>query len=781
MAPEFRGAWDGFNAPSLLKKVPKKDLLLRLSKLVDMPENRGARMISRWRGGPRECGRRRRRLLKEMSPCANKGRSGGNSRGERGGRGGGGMLPSMGGGEEEGGELAIPQVIPLKPKSSLGMALRRTIDEDGDSGEFKWTQDEQIKWLSREKDAIVAIRQTRVSAAAPRPPELSSDYLILRPPRCCFVLVVGVYSDTGTKLVSRKQVQEAQRFFTSSPYVTHPFPFLYYAALQKGKLVELSKAVIDLLYNMILKQFQSIGVEPIGAGELDGPFADLGPVNLIELTTGIHTIEALEMVKSHLMSILGPMMPKNNQGFYTSAVKMPKLQMSQVYMTSVMFGYFLRRVDHRYQVAKQLGILERTLRLSKSESRDLSKSLREIVNLMRMICCCCCRSCRASILWDVMKADENAAASSLEYTYYTEEDSVEDLNDPAAWTDPSEEEEDEFHYDEEAKKRDLELVSDGRTLEDLADPVSLRDYIEQFDSKTMVQCASLMSQESAVLLQEYQYALFGNIRGLQKEMALALGPPSSEGQPPTPEQIMEKIASAVEQDAVQTIILTFADQRRLILEAVAMGSFLRDAEDYVEKESTSDILTPLPPLPFDDNSIKGLLGDVRFTCTSSRRKPVAVRLRMYVLAKLNDTITRHLWIQDSGEKWASMSYISSNPFASLEAKPLKKKRNRKKKRKNKKEDATIADQTNKVILGKDVNTDVKETELPHKDGRGTTKKVLTSSFGNNLHSARVMQDLNPHEEDEFKRTQDRVLTLATSTAQSRAQKLSSYRKPAKRL
>mmetsp|Transcript_25824 Transcript_25824/g.41532 ORF Transcript_25824/g.41532 Transcript_25824/m.41532 type:complete len:143 (+) Transcript_25824:1669-2097(+) len=101
----------------------------------------------------------------------------------------------------------------------------------------------------------------------------------------------------------------------------------------------------------------------------------------------------------------------------------------------------------------------------------------------------------------------------------------------------------------------------------------------------------------------------GNIRGLQKEMALALGPPSSEGQPPTPEQIMEKIASAVEQDAVQTIILTFADQRRLILEAVAMGSFLRDAEDYVEKESTSDILTPLPPLPFDDNSIKGLLGD----------------------------------------------------------------------------------------------------------------------------------------------------------------------------
>mmetsp|Transcript_27070 Transcript_27070/g.43781 ORF Transcript_27070/g.43781 Transcript_27070/m.43781 type:complete len:231 (-) Transcript_27070:1250-1942(-) len=44
-----------------------------------------------------------------------------------------------------------------------------------------------------------------------------------------------------------------------------------------------------------------------------------------------------------------------------------------------------------------------------------------------------------------------------------------------------------------------------------------------------------------------------------------------------------------------------------------------------------------------------------------------------------------------------------------------------------------------------------------------------------MHAAQVLRS------SEFKRTQDRVLTFATSTAQSRAQKLSSYRKPAKRL
>eukprot|EP00954_Amorphochlora_amoebiformis_P021427 1346309-Amorphochlora_amoeboformis.AAC.2 len=66
------------------------------------------------------------------------------------------------------------------------------------------------------------------------------------------------------------------------------------------------------------------------------------------------------MVRSHLISVLGPMMPKDNNGFYTQAAKLPKLQLSQVYMTSVMFGYFLRRVDRSYQGAKKFGMLDST-------------------------------------------------------------------------------------------------------------------------------------------------------------------------------------------------------------------------------------------------------------------------------------------------------------------------------------------------------------------------------------------------------------------------------------
>ena len=57
------------------------------------------------------------------------------------------------------------------------------------------------------------------------------------------------------------------------------------------------------------------------------------------LTEGIHSKEALEMVKDHLMSMMGPTVT----AYSNQIVKMSKLQMTQVYAASVMFGYFLRR------------------------------------------------------------------------------------------------------------------------------------------------------------------------------------------------------------------------------------------------------------------------------------------------------------------------------------------------------------------------------------------------------------------------------------------------------
>lgn len=71
---------------------------------------------------------------------------------------------------------------------------------------------------------------------------------------------------------------------------------------------------------------------------MDG-VVDVTSANLTALTEGIHSREALEMVKEHLRSMMG----SAAGAFSNAGVKMSKLQMTQVYAASVMFGYFLRR------------------------------------------------------------------------------------------------------------------------------------------------------------------------------------------------------------------------------------------------------------------------------------------------------------------------------------------------------------------------------------------------------------------------------------------------------
>jgi hypothetical protein len=58
-------------------------------------------------------------------------------------------------------------------------------------------------------------------------------------------------------------------------------------------------------------------------------------------------------VREHMMSLLGQtaMLPP------MTTLKMSKLQMVQLYGASVMFGYFLRRVEKRFHLARSMGML----------------------------------------------------------------------------------------------------------------------------------------------------------------------------------------------------------------------------------------------------------------------------------------------------------------------------------------------------------------------------------------------------------------------------------------
>lgn len=105
------------------------------------------------------------------------------------------------------------------------------------------------------------------------------------------------------------------------------------------KAKERRQKIEEIMYYSILAKFGGIGVEMLP--KMDG-LVDVSPINLKSLTEGMHSKEALELVREHLLTMMGP---AADAAFSNSVIKISKFQMAQVYATSVMFGYFLRRVS----------------------------------------------------------------------------------------------------------------------------------------------------------------------------------------------------------------------------------------------------------------------------------------------------------------------------------------------------------------------------------------------------------------------------------------------------
>ena len=92
--------------------------------------------------------------------------------------------------------------------------------------------------------------------------------------------------------------------------------------------------------------------------------------------------------------------------------------------------------------------------------------------------------------------------------------------------------------------------------------------------------------ESAQLTERQTQALFGDIKGLQRDMQEAVGQDAS-----SMEEIMARVREAVAEGKVESVVMTVGTQRRAVLEAVAYGCFLRDVERWVDSEY--ELLTPI--------------------------------------------------------------------------------------------------------------------------------------------------------------------------------------------
>jgi hypothetical protein len=117
---------------------------------------------------------------------------------------------------------------------------------------------------------------------------------------------------------------------------------------------------------------------------------------------------------------------------------------------------------------------------------------------------------------------------------------------------------------------------------------ALRQYVEGFDQATMVETARIVSAEGGALVERQTSAIFGDIKRLTKQMQDAVG-----AEVESAEDLMQRVAAAIEGDKVETLTMTQTVQRRAVLEAVAYGAYLRDIETWVQTDYGA-LLTPSP-------------------------------------------------------------------------------------------------------------------------------------------------------------------------------------------
>jgi hypothetical protein len=206
---------------------------------------------------------------------------------------------------------------------------------------------------------------------------------------------------------------------------------------------EQRRTMEEILYSLVVQKFVEADVSLIPAifhsidstGRVD-QWAETMELKLERL----HSREAYEMIENHLTLILG----QRQANATTAAIS--KLRVGQVYAASVMYGYFLKRVDQRFQLEKSM----KTLPWGSEEEGDA--------------------------LNQVMTTDSMPSAPSSSHP------------EMASWTTPN--------------------FSAGGPSQAVK-PCRLRSYVMSFDSDTLQRYATIRSKEAFGIIEKHTEALFG--------------------------------------------------------------------------------------------------------------------------------------------------------------------------------------------------------------------------------------------------------------------------------
>lgn len=246
---------------------------------------------------------------------------------------------------------------------------------------------------------------------------------------------------------------------------------------------ECQDSVEDIMYMLVFDKFSEMRVNLVPKlskcayhGRLE-----IWPSKDWELES-IHSAEVLKMVREHLTSVLGCSANSNVTESW-AMTKVQRLRLCEMYIASILYGYFLKTASLRYQLEQALNLSNGNYGLSPQGQHPISEMFTAGANY---------------IAYGQVSSPRSAPESVVSYTLKNT-------------------------------------------------PTSLRFYMMGLDQESIQMCAKPKSKEAVNLLERHSSALFGD-------------------------RVLEK-------DDVLTT--SFASMKRFLLEAVAFGSFLWNAEKFV--------------------------------------------------------------------------------------------------------------------------------------------------------------------------------------------------------
>ncbi|XP_073124585.1 UV-B-induced protein At3g17800, chloroplastic [Henckelia pumila] len=143
------------------------------------------------------------------------------------------------------------------------------------------------------------------------------------------------------------------------------------------------KTLEDIVYCLIVQRFveNDISMNPQITTSYPAGRVDIWP-DQEEKLESVHSAEAFEMILSHLSLVLGERVVES----VDTIIQISKIKLGKLYAASIMYGYFLRRVDERFQLEQSMNTLPEGFGedLVKSEHPTSEKQLWDPDSLIHM-------------------------------------------------------------------------------------------------------------------------------------------------------------------------------------------------------------------------------------------------------------------------------------------------------------------------------------------------------------------------------------------------------------